>query len=502
MYKKILSDFSAGLDLSCAQLQLGLDSAKTAWADAVNVELLENKGLCRQKGCRLITTAPDAAHINSLYTFSPPDKPGFEKILYSTANGDFYEYDCFFDKHTLKKSGMAENSPCIYVNYLAGVVVSNGVEEPFFYDKNGEIQPTNTVAKDGGKIIATAMTAYKSRLWLAMGDSLYYSALGTYDDWETDMDAGYISNFHCDSAPVTALAPYKDYIAVYKKNQTYLLSGSSPDDFAIQPFADKGAAGPLAVVSAANKQFFFSGALFALEQTGILAQISLGAEASLKIKPGLATLDKTRLNEICALSYEPANQIWFFLPDANCESLQKVWIFDYINSAWTKRLSPLPVSCAANFNDEIITATSDGRILLENSGSSFDGLPIEFEWKSPFLTLGEVNEYKRFYEFYFLVSDSVDNNFNLEIFKDYDSTDPQDAEQICVSSRNNMMWHSDTLQFPDSGYWEKLWAVPCEVAQKAEISGSCISVQFRLSGSSLEHNLALLALQFKEIVQE
>lgn len=554
MYKKLLSDFSSGINLSKTALQLGLDSNKTPWASGLNVEIYNQSGVCRQNGNMLITTAPDFQGINSLFTFAPKADNKKQKILYSTTSGKFYEYDCTTRVHKCLKKNLSTEKGCIYTLYIGGVAIANGVDEPFFYsvDEDGsKVSEMNTVSKDGETpIIAEAICSYKSRLWLAAQNTLYYSALGTYNDWTSTEDAGYISNFHCDEAPITALKPYKDYIAIYKQNQTYLLSGSSPDDFAVIPFADKGAASQDSVVTAANKQFFFSDALFTLEQTGILAQITLGNEASLNIKPVLngtpasyktfetedadgnkkiylagAALDKSRLSRLKAVPCERKNQLWFYIPTQNNDYINNIWIYDWLNSAWTLRALPQPVLCAAKFGDDIICATQDGKILLEDYGPSFDGLPIQFEWKSPFLTLGNPNSRKLIDYFYFLVSDTTDNNFIFSVYKDYDSLDAQDQENINVSNSLNMLWASEATDDKKSSWAEEPqtttssdtstspgslaqqtasnhWAISSETVQKAEISNSCIAIQICIEGTLPQHNFALIGLEYKEITPD
>ena len=535
MYKRLLADFSSGINLACAPLQLGLDATKTQWSSGLNVEIFSQKGVCRQNGNTLLTKNPDNKAITSVFTFTPHDSTISQRVLYSTSDGCFYEYNTVSSTHACLKSGLTADKPCIYTEFLDGVAVSNGADEPFFYkivSGVGTIKETNTVAKDGeSKIIADAMCAYKSRLWLASGDTIYYSALGTYDDWQTVYDAGYISNFHCNSAKITALMPYKDYIAVYKADETFLLSGFSPEDFSILPFANKGAAGPNAVVTANNRQFFFSGGLFCLEQTGLLAQITLGSEASLNIKPVLngtaailktftdssnnnykagGNLDRSKLYKLHAVPYERKNQIWFYIPTQNNQYINNIWIFDWINNAWTFRALPQPVLCAANKGDDIICGTADGRILIEDLGPTFDSEPIQFEWKSPFLTLGNPNSYKIIDDFHLLISDTHDNNFIFSTFRDYDTLEAQDRENIVVSNSQNLLWGSETLD--DGAFvWAdeteplenaQLWAIPCETSQKTEVSGSCLAVQFCIEGYLPEHNFALLALQYKEITPD
>ena len=538
MYKKLLSDFSPGVNLSITSLELGLDRSNTPWASGINVELYSQKGVCRQSGNTLLTTNPADKEINSLFYFNPETAEFNKKILYSTTDGCFYEYDLTTNTHTCLKNDLTSGKPCIYTRYLDGVAVANGADEPFFYHITGQnaapaLESTDTVAKDGeSKIIARALCSYKGRLWLSDGDTIYYSALGTYDDWQTAYDAGFIANFHCDSAPVTALLPYKDYIAIYKSAQTYLLTGSSHEDFAIVPFTDKGACSQNAVVTANNRQFFFSKALLCLEQTGLLAQITLGQEASLNIKPVLngtsaslktvtaggetfhigAPLDKSRLNMLHAVVCEPKNQLRFFVPTENNPYINNIWIYDWVNSAWSLRALPQPVLCAANYEDNIIIGTKDGKILVEDHGQTFDGEPIFFEWKSPFLTLGNPNSRKIIDDFYLLISDNVDNNFIFSTYRDYDTLDSQDHENILVSNLINLIWGSDSsdggnfLWADDNSgeneIYTQRWAVPSETAQKTNVSGSCISVQFCIEGNQPEHNFALLGLEYKEITAD
>ena len=535
MYKKILSDFSAGSNYACAPLQLGLDSKVTPWAHGLNVEIFSEKGVCRQKGNIKIAQSADGKGICAVYTYTPAKNILAKKILYVTSGGGFYEYDVLSGEHKCLKSGLDPSGHFIFAEFIGGIAVSNAKDAPFFYKGNvnglaGSVCDMKTVAKDGvSPIFASAMCAYKSRLWLAADDTLYFSALGTFDDWTSIDDAGYISNFHCDAAPITALRPYMDYLAIYKRAQTYLLSGNSGDNFAVVPFADKGANNQNAVVTAGNKQYFFSNALFSLEQSGILSQISLGSEATLAIKPMLndetmylrgvkggdgatyavaTPLDKSSLHKIYLLPYEPKNQLWLYIPTQNNPHINNIWIFDYIHNAWTLRGTPQPISCAANYGEQIISGTSDGRILLEFTGKSFDGVPIEFEWRTPFLALGNVNTRKEISDFYFLVSDSVDNNFRFCAYKDYDTLDAQDQDSISISNLSNLLWASDAndeFQFfwaDDSAEHQQKWAIGCEIAQKVDLSLACTAVQFCVFGSELNEDFAILALECKEITEE
>lgn len=108
----------------------------------------------------------------------------------------------------------------------------------------------------------------KGRLWVASGSTLYYSALGKYNDFSTEDDAGYINNFFTNTDSITALKTYKDYLAIYKKDSVALYYlGQAMMIFKITPFADKGTSAN-SVVTVNNKQYFVNQGIFSMEQAG------------------------------------------------------------------------------------------------------------------------------------------------------------------------------------------------------------------------------------------
>lgn len=512
-YRKIFTDLSGGHRSDLTALELGLDSKKIYWADAKNVEISATKGIARQGGNTLMTQSPDGAAIMGLCAVESKTSSA-SGVLYATALGNLYYYSFSNQTNYLKHSGMTQDTPCVFIKYLNGIIVSNGADDLLFFKQGAqnEVSACNAADANSRPIRSRAIASFKGRLWVGVEDRLYFSALGTYDDWTTPQDAGYIANFHSDAALITALRPYKEYLAIYKRTQTYLLGGDSPEDFVIMPFADKGAAGQNAVANASNKQYFLSDYVFSLEQSGILAQIALSSEVSQNIKPEFADIDKSRITEAFVLPYERKNQLWFFIPHSNRSFLNYVWIWDYYNQAWFKRVVPQAVCAAAVLDDNIITATSSGEILIENLGSTFNGETIDFYWKTPFLALGNENERKTIDEFYFLLNDDNDNNFDLSVYKNYDTLDCYDAENIFTYNEQNLLWAHENEEeqgrLADTKYiWGgveagengQYWALPAETAVKAEISESCFSFQLCVSGENPEQNCGITGLEFKEI---
>ena len=303
------------------------------------------------------------------------------------------------------------------------------------------------------------------------------------------------------------MKPYKDYLAIYKKNNVYLLTGTSPEDFAIVPFADIGACGTDALINVENKQYFLSkNGIFALEQVGELNQIQLGSEISLKIKEEFNNFRD--LNNAKALHYERKNQIWYFFSYNSDNYYHTIWINDYLNKAWFKRVLPQNIVTACRFKEFVYTADSSGKIYKEDFGKTFNGEPISFMWKSPFLSVTNPHHRKIIDEFYFLLDAEYDNNFQFYVYKDYDSEYPDDPETIYSIHPEMLIWADENTSDNIPCHWSEndlnlpVWAVSRDSLEKAEISESNYSVQLCVEGSQAVQSCAIIGLQFREIYND
>jgi len=503
-------NLAGGINQAASKTALGLDTKKLYWSDSKNIELLQNSGIVKQKGNTLLLQLPDEEQIIGLHQLK--DNNNYN-ILIATNTGKLFIYNSKNINLTLLDKTIDGSARVNFVDFLDGVAVGSQ-KDALFYINNDEdyaIEDCNLLDSNNVAIKADVICVYKGRLWVGSGATLYYSALGTYNDFTTADDAGYINNFYTDTNDITALKTYKDYLAIYKENSVYLLSGSSADDFEITPFADKGTTSFSSIVTVNNKQYFINQGIFSMEQAGLLSQIQLGEEISLNIKPEFDNFDKTRFNEIIVLHYETKNQIWYFIPYKNDEYFHIIWIYSYIEGAWFKRVLPQDITTACILDESILTADKTGNIYKEDFGNTFNGNPIDFMWKSPFLATGNSSIKKSIEEFYFILDEAYDNNFDFSVYKDYDDTYKDDEDIVYSSNSNNLIWYGDTVSTNLNCYWKydsedgedtivsSLWAIGAESIHKAEISESNYSVQLCVEGTSIEKNAAIIGLEFKEV---
>ena len=287
------------------------------------------------------------------------------------------------------------------------------------------------------------------------------------------------------------------------------MTGTNPDDFAIIPFADKGTSSPKSVINVDNRQYFLSNGIYALEQVGELNQIRLGSEISQNIVNEFYKFDKSLINSTFALHYAKKHQMWFFFPYENNKYFHTVWINDYINKAWYKRVIPQDITTACIFNSYIVTADKNGKIYIEDYGDTFDGQAIGFLWKSPFLSLNNVHHRKLIDEFYFILDNEYQNYFNFYVYKDYESSYADDPELIYSNHYNQLTWAGDSTPSTEISYcWASeesnapIWAIASDTLEKAEICGSCYSIQLCVEGTESQANCAIIGLQFREVYND
>ena len=287
-------NLAGGINQALTKTELGLNTKKIYWADATNIEILQNRGIVKQKGNSLfLDIGEEITGITEMLSYDIP------KLVITTVSGKIFIYDELHSKTNLINKTLTGRKPK-FLNFLNGILIMTESDGLFYIKNNSTYDVVECGLKDlnGDILTGGIISAYKGRVWVAKNATIYYSALGNYNDFTTSDDAGYINEFHTDTGSITALHQYKDYLAIYKRNSVYLLSGTNPSDFAITLFADKGAINSSSILNVSNKQYFLSNGIFALEQVGELNQIQLGNEISLNITVSHVFVDGYHLSKV------------------------------------------------------------------------------------------------------------------------------------------------------------------------------------------------------------
>jgi|GEM_PF-663838 len=513
-------NLAGGVNLSKSKVGLGIDSRKLYWDDSFNIEPLKNQGVRSQKGNRLLIKLKEQEKILGIFEFPKHSK----SFVFVTQEGKIYYYSGTTKNVTLEKTLEQRVCEVNFAHFNDGVIILTDTNPVEFLKLNPRKVLETIEAKnlEGKPLLTTKVAVYASRVWLASGSTLYFSALGNQADWSTAQDAGYISKFFSSTTEIIALCEYNGCLAIYKADGVYLLSGSNPDEFSISRFADIGAISPRSVLCDNNKQYFVNNnGVFALEQSGDLAQIALSDNIAHNIQPYFEKIDFERTRQTLALSRKIKNQLWFFIPFKQVLNLCTVWIFDYFCGAWFKRVIPYEITTAADVGGEILTGSASGEIFIENTGNNFAGKPIEFRFSTPFFHLGLPNTRKIIENLNFIFDEQAENTFKFSVSKDYISEERTDIEFVNTlhpdtlifvgghSGENGSFVESEEFQdrfnscwaaYDDDNIRSFLWATTTEEAYRTEVFDSNLAVQLHLEGSEPGDEFALVGIEFKEVM--
>ncbi len=495
-------NFKGGLDFKNSAPLVGQTEKESFWGDGYNVELLQNGGIVQMNGAQFFARMPD---VDKIIGGFQGEQFGTKFLVVVTENGNFYHYTG--GEFVLKKSGLARGVTPNFKVYLNGVFVSNGVDEPFLFipGNNPEILVANTVTAGGHNIRGVAVEVYKGRVWIADGSTIYYSALGKYNDWTSDNDAGSISNFHNDTSPITALSCYKDVLVIHKEESSFILSGNSPENFTIQPFSNLGAVSPFGIKSANGRHLFFNKQVYPFT-VNELGEIIQGSAVSLIIENKLSEFINPKNSRCLFLDYREKSQLWCFLYKSNKDYFDTILIYDYINNAWFQRVVPYQITAAWECDGIIYSGLSDGRIVKEAVGSSFLGAPVSFMWASPFFHFGQANKFKTIENLALVFATDKDNNFDFQVRKDYSTYEIYDKAHFSNLTSNTLVFcdmdgqrGQGVLDDDDECYGYV--TLPAQVIENylSTITGSNKSVQIQIFGNELNSSLSLLGLEFREV---
>ncbi len=500
--KNFFYNLNGGINTAKTKVGKAESAKKLSWDDSKNVEILKNQGICRCRGNVLILDKGADFEVVGISEYGK----GTNDFVFAGANGEIYYYERANDVQTLVHTFTEPISTVLFTKFLDGLIILTDSNPPVYFKRGADVEPLNLEDADGTAIIPTSCAVYANRVWLSHKSTLYFSALGTYCDWTTPDDAGYISKFHSSTSKITAMMPYCGSLAVYNADEVYLLTGSTPDDFSIARFADTGTKSARGVVCADNKQFFVNNhGVFYLAQAGILSQIALYDNLAENVFSFFHQINYSQMPKSLALVYENKNQLWFFLPFSNY--LNTVLIYDFSSSCWLKRVIPYQISTGATVCGKILTGTDDGKIFEEDCGNSFSGLPIEFEFSSPFFHLGAPTTRKIIEDFNFIFDEEHENRFKFSVSKDYISQERTDVDTINTTQPQSLVWVDNSTLDDFNSVWDEnendyefFWALPLEEAYRTEIFDANTSVQLHITGDSIGDDFAIVGIEFKEIL--
>lgn len=328
---------------------------------------------------------------------------------------------------------------------------------------------TSIVDEGGGTTSTTTTTfipkvvqSHQGRIWVGAkidGEEtaayLIYSDLGNiHNAFEggdaSAYDAGYFAEFWEDTSDITAIGTWDKYIVCHKREHTYLIDTSNSDatNWNVQSYSEYTCDNQRGFVKANNGYYTYCstvGGIYPMIQRTIYSAISQGAEASTKIRDTFLNLNNYALDQIFAVYHPYKKYVMFYMPMIGEEGSNNCYILDLQTKSWLHRRIPQFVTTAFEFDNKVYVGTRDGKIFEEFRGTTFDGQPIEFSWKSPWFVWGGMTNWTTTREFRVKMSQEGTNNFYIRNRRD--GLDEYKQRTITNTSNQvqSLVWDAATL---------------------------------------------------------
>lgn len=402
----IYRDNTGGINLRANEARLNQGMDKTEFGLITNLEVYREGGFSLQKGnVQLNESVTDTTQILGIGQF---EHSSGTRIIYTKASGKAYWLPLAGGAETEIKTGLDASAVPHFVEYYGKVVAFNGANTPWHWDGTTVADVTTPPAGWSSLKPSTACSIRGGRLLAAAGSTLYWNKQGDINNWTAANDAGFVLDPYGTGAAITALRSYGPAAAAHTDaNKIFIFTGDSYSNYAVSPMAsNRSAIGKLAVATINDLQYFFSGDRILPIITTDLGAVRLGKEYDLaaKLSPLFSgtiedlqvyPLDRDTLNGSILLPYDLKNELIAYFRTQNSDYLDMAAIFNFDTGSWVFRQAT-PVTAAAIVGGNVITGTSDGKILQEFVGNTIvGGLTYSQTLTSPFFDFGAPHIKKR-----------------------------------------------------------------------------------------------------------
>lgn len=356
-----------------------------------------------------------------------------------------------------------------------------------------------------------ALMSYQGRIFVGGNDgTLYYSEVGLIHGWDLKYGAGAIPTFYDDNSDFTALGLFDKYLVICKRERSYILDGTDTSDtnWTINPYSDYTCDSQQSWLVANNMFLVYSrnaGGIYPLLQRTIYSPNYQGNELSIKIRDSFYNLSRAKYDYIFPVYNPKKKYIMFYMPFVSGNGSNYCYIFDLQTKTWLLRVVPQNVTVAFRFDNEIYIGTQDGLILKEFSGTTFNGDPIEFFWKSPWFSFGDGSNYLSTREFRINLSEDGANIFKIKTRRD--GIDNALSRSINQDSNNyiGLEWEAPTDDEPltDTVWDEDSWTATKHTVKRFPLPNQYFqTIQVELCGNSTEEAMNIYGFEFHGIQLE
>jgi hypothetical protein len=308
----------------------------------------------------------------------------------------------------------------------------DGDDKVLFVDSNNYPATYNTAgntitAITGSTDVLGAENAavFKDTAFYAKGNNLYFTAPFTVDDFSAANGAGSINVAN----EITGLAVFRDQLIVFTTDSIKRITGNTSADFSVSPITDRIGCinGDTIQEVGGDIMYLAPDGIRLLSATDRIGDFGLDIASDPIAKDATTFLGSTP-NFCSVLMREKAQYRIFAYIESEQENVAKGLIATKFVSQGASGISWSTTygikafvadSRYTNTAESIAFANTDGYVYMLDTGSSFDGIPIEAIYESPYMPLSDPQMRKSFYKMTLYAEPTGSMSLDLNVKYDF-----------------------------------------------------------------------------------
>jgi len=329
--------------------------------------------------------------------------------LHAIANGEWKKWDGAAWSAALA-SGLSTSAQWSFCNFQGNfadinLLAANGTDAVKKYDGSTVADLVNAPAN------ANYIDAHDNRVYVAVGNSVKFSALRKAEDWTTVDDAGEIVVETSTGEAISGLKAGPGHVVVFMPHASFELYGTGPINYKLLPVSDK-------IGCVSNQSTLMVGnTLYFLAHDGIYRYTGGSAprkDFALPVQWYIDNINKSNRHKACAGT--DGKRYYLALPINSATEPNHVLEYDPVFETWyVWELGHYP-RAFAYMNEEWYEGDSSGQV-HKMGGTDDAGTAISWEWVSKPFGASSLAQPKQWYKLWIVCDLPSGSTLNVYLTK-------------------------------------------------------------------------------------
>jgi hypothetical protein len=371
--------------------------------------------------------AQDMRNISSQYFPALSLRPGFSMLgsnlggrvtglsswqnteLNAVANGIFSKWNGTSWVGISGGTGLSTSADCSFANFkgnlsAVNLIMANGVDPVKRYDGSTVQNLANAPAN------LNYIVQHDNRLYGAVGNTIYFSALSKADDWSTAKDAGQIVLETNNGQQIIGLRSGNQHVTVFKNSSIHELFGTGPNNYRlIEVAADIGAYSNKAITVVSGVMYFISNKIY---------QYSGGSQPdwtfSKPVQNYINGINPAAVSK-CVAGNNGKN-VYFAIPYGTATECNMILEYDTQYGVWYIWDNVAPTQFT-RILDKWYMGDSNGNVYQMGTGNTDNGVATAWKWVSPPYGAQNLTRRNNWYNMWLLVDLPAGSTLNVSLSK-------------------------------------------------------------------------------------